>query len=245
MAQNQVLRTTNRVWDFLEPAMVPAEARTKHIKLKASSGAGTYLTYPYGQIVAQKDDGSNEYAKVGTSGYTGPKLVLKYSFTVDSNGNHQFGLSWNVTGYVRTGSIEAFYWGFFRCEDLIGLATEIQTETVTATGGTRKLTFKGQTTASLAFDANAAALQAGLEALSNIDPGDVTVTGTGPFVYTFGGQYAKVNVPLMKIDTSLLTGGSSTIAESAGSDIIVKVGRLVQGTAEKGILQLGTATLTA
>ena len=39
-----------------------------------------------------------------------------------------------------------------------------------------KLTYSGQTTASIAFNASAAQVQAALEALSNIAPGDVVVT---------------------------------------------------------------------
>ena len=53
---------------------------------------------------------------------------------------------------------------------------ETQTVRVTnATGGTFTLTFDGQTTAPIAFNATAAAIQAALEALSNIEPGDVVV----------------------------------------------------------------------
>ncbi len=93
-------------------------------------------------------------------------------------------------------------------------ANEVQTETVTATGGTRTLTFNGQATSALAYDANAATIQTALEALSNIEPGDVTVTGTGPYTYTFGGAYAGVNVPALVVGTGSLTGGSSTVATS-------------------------------
>ena len=48
-----------------------------------------------------------------------------------------------------------------------------------ATGGTFTLTFDGQTTAPIAYDATAAPVQAALEALGNVEPGDVVVTG-GP-----------------------------------------------------------------
>jgi hypothetical protein len=58
---------------------------------------------------------------------------------------------------------------------------EAQTVTITGTptGGTFTLTYSGQTTAAIAYNANAAAVQSALEALSNLAPGDVTVTG-GP-----------------------------------------------------------------
>ena len=57
-----------------------------------------------------------------------------------------------------------------------------ETQTVrmgNTTGGTFTLTFDGQTTAPFACDATAAAIQSALEALSNVEPGDVVATG-GP-----------------------------------------------------------------
>ena len=45
-----------------------------------------------------------------------------------------------------------------------------------ATGGTFTLTFSGQTTAPLAFNATAAQIEAALEALSNLGPDDIAVT---------------------------------------------------------------------
>ena len=78
---------------------------------------------------------------------------------------------------------------------------EVQSLTVTAEGGTYTITYDGQTTAAVAFDATAAAVQAALEALSNIDPGDVTVSGgpgdeagSTPYVLTFGGAVAGTDV---------------------------------------------------
>jgi hypothetical protein len=48
--------------------------------------------------------------------------------------------------------------------------------------------------------------------LTNINPGDVTVTGgplaTGPFSVAFGGQYANTDVPAM---TTTPTGGTGTV----------------------------------
>ena len=45
-----------------------------------------------------------------------------------------------------------------------------------ATGGTFTLTFNGQTTAPLAFNATAAQIEAALEALSNIGAGNIQAT---------------------------------------------------------------------
>jgi hypothetical protein len=54
------------------------------------------------------------------------------------------------------------------------------------------------TTANIAALANAAAVQAALEALPNVAPGDVVVTADGlDFIYTFGGALAGLNLANM------------------------------------------------
>lgn len=98
-----------------------------------------------------------------------------------------------------------------------GGTDEVQTETVTATGGTRTLTVKigtnSQTTAAIAYNANAATIQAALEALSNVGVGDIVVSGSGPYVYTFSGTaFEKQDVNLITVNTFGLTGGTSTFA---------------------------------
>lgn len=125
----------------------------------------------------------------------------------------------NAQGRLYPGLIghELRMLGFKCTSEAKGVVTQaemVQTMTKTATGGTYTLTFDGQTTAALAHGANAAAIQAALEALSNIAPGDVTVAGVGPFTFTFEntGAYANKNVPMIEIDTTLLTGGTATMA---------------------------------
>lgn len=75
------------------------------------------------------------------------------------------------------------------------------------TGGTFTLTYAGQTTAAIAYNATAATVAAALKALSNIGDSDVSVTGPagGPWVVTFGGALAETNVAqLTSTVTSLL-----------------------------------------
>lgn len=92
---------------------------------------------------------------------------------------------------------------------------EVQTVSITGTptGGTYTLTFSGQTTAPIAFNATAAAVQTALEGLSNIDPGDVATAGGPhpgtPITVTFQGQYSGTDVPQMTANSSGLTGGTS------------------------------------
>ena len=92
-------------------------------------------------------------------------------------------------------------------------ANEVKTVTVTGspTGGTFTLTLDGETTGTIAYNASAATVQTALEGLSNLNPGDVTVTGSagGPWTLTFGGARAGLDVPVMTKNAGGLTGGTS------------------------------------
>ena len=95
---------------------------------------------------------------------------------------------------------------------------EVQRITITGTptGGTFTLTIFGETTAPIAFNANAAAVEAALEALDAFAAADVAATGgalPGTAVdVTFGGAYAGLNLPLMTINIAGLTGGTPAAA---------------------------------
>lgn len=96
-----------------------------------------------------------------------------------------------------------------------GPRSEVQTVTVTGgpTGGSYTLTFSGQTTAGIPYNATAAQVKTALEALSNIGAGEVAVSG-GPhpgtaIVVTFGGQYLGDDVAQMTASGASLTGGTS------------------------------------
>lgn len=86
----------------------------------------------------------------------------------------------------------------------VGVLNERQQLAVTGgppEGGTFTLTFSGQTTAAIPFNATAAQVAAALSALSNIGPGNVTATG-GPFpgtaiVVEFVGAMRGANQPQM------------------------------------------------
>lgn len=93
------------------------------------------------------------------------------------------------------------------------------------TTGTWSFTVGGQTASGLSKTITASALQTALEALSNVDPGDVVATGgplgTSPITLAWAGQYAATAVPaLSTADTfdagdvvlSLLAPGASALA---------------------------------
>lgn len=114
----------------------------------------------------------------------------------------------SVAGVARAVAIKGM--------DVSVARNETQTVTVTsATGGTFTLTFSGQTTGAIAHNATAAAVQAALEALSNIEPGDIIVTGgplsTAAVTVEFTGKYRFSNVAAMTA-TSSLTGAGAAVA---------------------------------
>jgi len=95
-----------------------------------------------------------------------------------------------------------------------GGTSETQTLTITATGGTFSLTVSvganSQTTAPLPFNATSADIEAAIAALSNVGPGDITVAGDGPHVFTFGADLGSQDVQLITVNTFGLTGGTGT-----------------------------------
>lgn len=81
----------------------------------------------------------------------------------------------------------------------------------TPTGGTFTLTYKGQTTAAIAYNAAAAAVQTALAALSTIGTGNVTCSG-GPLpgtAVTIAFTGALANDTTLLTSTDSLTGGTS------------------------------------
>lgn len=109
-----------------------------------------------------------------------------------------------------------------RASEVAGGVFEInerQKLVVDATAGQFKLTYSGQQTADIAFNASAAALTSALEALSNIGVGDVlvsgpTVSGTQRTWYvTFqGATLGESDVAQMttQAGTTPLSGGAGT-----------------------------------
>lgn len=109
---------------------------------------------------------------------------------------------------------------------------EVQSIRVDATRGTYRLSFDGEDSAAIRFDATAAELRAALEAIDSIDPGDVAVTGgpgdsggTRPYIVTFGGDYEGEDVPAI-VATDIDTTGTITVRETtagaagAGTDAL-------------------------
>lgn len=111
---------------------------------------------------------------------------------------------------------------FISLEDQTITAAESEVQTVTfspgsPSSGNWRLTFDGQETANLAYNIDAATLQTALEALSNIAPGDVVVTGTvnTGFVITFGGTKADLQQESMTVTLNTLSSAQTvTVTET-------------------------------
>lgn len=123
-----------------------------------------------------------------------------------------------VMGYDTLALINqngCYGWFIQRDDDIIRTGdigqNEIQKITINATGGTFTLTYSGQTTDAIAFDASSSDVQSALEALSNLEVGDIAVTGNngGPWTVTFTGTLAKTNVAQITCNGSSLSLGGS------------------------------------
>ena len=85
------------------------------------------------------------------------------------------------------------------------------------TGGTFRLTFNGQTTEPIAYDASGSELQSALVLLRLLDQGDVFVTRAtpgAPWIVTFVGRVGGRNQPDITATSVDLTGGGGVSAPS-------------------------------
>lgn len=121
-----------------------------------------------------------------------------------------------VTGTVIGKRVES--------EDIRLSGNEVQQLAITGgppTSGEADLTFSGQTTAGVAFDATASELQTALEALSNVNPGDVLCTGgpwpDDPILVEFAGQYAQTNVAAITATDDFDVGDVTITSPTAGT----------------------------
>lgn len=119
---------------------------------------------------------------------------------------------------------------------------EVQTVTLNGTpsAGTFTLSYGAQTTAAIAYNAAASAVDSALEALSNLSSGSVAVTGSagGPYTITFGGDLSYTNVSQLVIDD---TGLKVIVAETTPG---VTTTNEIQTISLTGNPHGGTATLT-
>ena len=125
----------------------------------------------------------------------------------------------------------------------------------TATSGTFTLTYSGQTTAPIAYNATAATVRTALQALSNIGTGQIAVSGGPgpgtPWNVTFQGTLANKNVPQMTVNGALLlpVGATATVTTTQNGGIDdengVVLSGLIPGTNGTATVTVRTGSFTA
>lgn len=168
--------------------------------------------------------------KDGTAGaeiytiYDAPRLTLQKSgkITYNDDGIGTFPATFvalmdSAYGYAIRPSYCGLGWKPLTTAAGFGPAiNEVQSVALspTPTAGTFTLTYAGQTTAGIAYNAIATAVQSALQALSNIGTGNATVTGTGPWTVTFTGALGGQPIALMTgSGTGLTPVGTVTVTE--------------------------------
>ncbi|MGZ3196538.1 MAG: hypothetical protein ACXU60_05505 [Croceibacterium sp.] len=194
------------------------------------------------QYVTVKVDTSGLYqplsSAVGTVGIVGPAPTAGMGFA-------------NPTLFTRplTGAASEPYARVVPVLAVAPLASDVQTLSVSGapTGGTFTLTFAGQTTAAIAFNATAAALQAALAALTGVGAGNVACSGgplpTANVIIIFSGKLAFAAQPAITVANNSLTGGTTpapAIAHTTTGTIVNDV----QTLSVSGVPTGGSFTLT-
>ncbi len=117
-------------------------------------------------------------------------------------------------------------------------SAEVQSVTVSGASGSFTLTFDGQTTIPLAFNATAADVQSALSALNSIGPsgGFVTVVKAGNvYTVTFNGPLTGFDLPLMSATPTGMTAVVAPVVDGAGGTVVANGAQIqVQGSISVG-----------
>lgn len=172
---------------------------------------------PSSGVAAETAADSAAHAK-GFSAYSNASEVQLVTINGSPTGG-TFELEWGgkVTGTIAYNATTTTVQTALRALSNIPITTaainDVQTATITGgpTGGTFTLTFSGQTTSGLAFNATGATVQTAFLALSSVGAGNATVTGGagGPYVITFVGTLAGAARASITASAGSLTGGTS------------------------------------
>ena len=162
---------------------------------------------------AQSPDACEDPNADGIYGYLlSPRVQggILGDFTVENGA-----LNFTITG-ASTRDGNQWGRGIYAVERGAGIS-EVQRLTITGTptGGTFTLSYNGQATTPIAYNAAAAVVQTALEALANVGAGDILVSGgpgpATPYTFTFAGSLAERDVSALVV-TASLTGGASPAA---------------------------------
>ncbi len=97
--------------------------------------------------------------------------------------------------------------------------TQTLSRSVSPSSGTYKITYEGQTTGEIAYNASVSEIQAAIDALSTVNTGDITVAGSaygladGDITFTFKDTFGDVSM-LSVNGSNLSPGGTTSISET-------------------------------
>lgn len=150
---------------------------------------------------------------------TNPTAMVKFKVAADATGM-------SLVDLLRSGASR-----FMRIEAVGDIIDNTWTVSLgSPSAGTFTLTYKGQTTSGVAFNATNATVQAALTGLSTVGAGNATVSGSagGPYTVTFTGALASDTTALTGSGASL-TGGtflitSTQVFHTFWHDLCIKIG---------------------
>ncbi|HLY32764.1 MAG TPA: hypothetical protein VKQ36_17205, partial [Ktedonobacterales bacterium] len=190
----------------------------------------------------------------GVKGLKGPRWVsdrsqASYKGAVDLKPKATVSISLAESSVTRAlvASLRVGSTIFVRANCQGPLVDNLQTVTITGgpTGGTFTLSYKGQTTSAIAYNAAASAVQTALLALSTIGAGNATVSGSagGPYTVAMVGTLAQDTTALTANGGSLTGGTSPNVAIAANpfyyllnADVAVNVTKIgAYGKSSEGV----------
>lgn len=201
------------IGDFLQDGEVRTEKPEEFVFQFSPGQSIEPATLNAIQITAAAHDGQFRPASVVTDFDTGGQAVLRVGARrvgTGENGSSLIIQSADNSGNGATVSVAA-------------ASNEIQEIDLGSqiTGGTFRLFFGGNSTADINFDATAADVQAALEALPNVDPGDLSIAGGSlpgtPVTVEFAGQFAQTNVPQLFLLGNTLTNNEQQAISVTGA----------------------------
>lgn len=207
---NETLASPERYVDIPDPIAQP-DAPTG-LTVVASGGFGGSGTFKYALGFYQTLDGQAQtMATNETSIYISSGTTNKIQFTLPYL--REYAEGWNIYRKRPQDTVFTLYEQVAKGND------EVQEVYNSSTSGTFTLTFLGQTSSDIQYNANAATVRSILQQMASIT--SVTVTGAGtsgdPWVITFkdpGG-----NVPLLVADDSSMDGSSTITQTTAGTSL--------------------------
>lgn len=175
-----------------------------------------------GQVVRYKP---NAYPLVGVPTYGAAESIDESGLTkgvfIDPTDNRL---------YIAEGNRIAAY----NADGSLGIDEEQRIGTFEATGGTFKLSFDGEETGSIAWDATNAEIKTALFGLTTIGIGNVSVVegplGVNDHRVTFEGALANTNVELLKANTGELVGNLNIATLTNGFSGHIGEGTLAEAT---------------